>query len=37
MTLWGFNPYAQQVVRGILILGAVFINLIIERPQLGHA
>lgn len=37
MTLWGFNPYAQQVVRGILILGAVFINLVIERPHLGHA
>lgn len=36
MTLWGFNPYAQQVVRGALILGAVFINLIIDRPHAGH-
>jgi simple sugar transport system permease protein/ribose transport system permease protein len=32
MTLWGFNPYAQQVVKGALILGAVFINFIIDRP-----
>ncbi|MDQ0420249.1 simple sugar transport system permease protein/ribose transport system permease protein [Peteryoungia aggregata LMG 23059] len=36
MTLWGFNPYAQQVVRGVLILGAVFINLIIDRPKASH-
>lgn len=36
MTLWGFNPYAQQVVRGALILGAVFINLIIDRPKASH-
>lgn len=31
MTLWGFNPYAQQVVRGALILAAVFVNFTIER------
>ncbi len=31
MTLWGFNPYAQQVVSGALILGAVFINFYIDR------
>jgi simple sugar transport system permease protein/ribose transport system permease protein len=31
MTLWGFNPYAQQVVRGALILGAVFVNFYIDR------
>jgi simple sugar transport system permease protein/ribose transport system permease protein len=32
MTLWGFNPYAQQVVKGILILAAVFVNFVIDRP-----
>lgn len=31
MTLWGFNPYAQQVVKGALILGAVFVNFAIDR------
>ncbi|WP_330628302.1 ABC transporter permease (plasmid) [Thioclava litoralis] len=31
MTLWGFNPYAQQVVRGALILAAVFVNFTIDR------
>ncbi|SDG02013.1 ribose transport system permease protein [Celeribacter baekdonensis] len=31
MTLWGFNPYAQQVVKGMLILGAVFVNFAIDR------
>ncbi|WP_428929582.1 ABC transporter permease [Marinibacterium sp. SX1] len=31
MTLWGFNPYAQQVVTGVLILGAVFVNFAIDR------
>jgi simple sugar transport system permease protein/ribose transport system permease protein len=31
MTLWGFNPFAQQVVTGALILGAVFINFFIDR------
>ncbi|MEJ6782665.1 ABC transporter permease [Aminobacter sp. Piv2-1] len=30
MTLWGFNPYAQQVVKGALILGAVFVNFAID-------
>ncbi|NLR99887.1 ABC transporter permease [Rhizobium sp. P38BS-XIX] len=32
MTLWGFNPYAQQVVKGALILAAVFVNFMIDRP-----
>jgi len=31
MTLWGFNPYAQQVVKGALILGAVLVNFVIDR------
>ncbi len=31
MTLWGFNPYVQQVIKGGLILGAVFINFFIDR------
>jgi simple sugar transport system permease protein/ribose transport system permease protein len=31
MTLWGFNPYAQQVVSGALILGAVLINFYIDK------
>jgi len=31
MTLWGFNPYTQQVIKGGLILGAVFINFFIDR------
>lgn len=31
MTLWGFNPYAQQIVKGGLILAAVFVNFFIDR------
>jgi simple sugar transport system permease protein/ribose transport system permease protein len=31
MTLWGFNPYVQQVIKGGLILAAVFINFFIDR------
>lgn len=31
MTLWGFNPYLQQVIRGLLILAAVFLNFVIAR------
>ncbi len=31
MTLWGFNPYAQQVVKGALILAAVFVNFFIDK------
>lgn len=31
MTLWGFNPYTQQVIKGGLILGAVFINFFIDQ------
>ena len=30
MTLWGFNPYVQQVITGGLILAAVFINFFID-------
>ncbi len=31
MTLWGFNPFWQDVVRGGLILLAVFLNQVIDR------
>lgn len=31
MTLWGFNPYAQQIVKGGLILAAVFVNFFIDK------
>jgi simple sugar transport system permease protein/ribose transport system permease protein len=31
MTLWGFNPFWQDVVRGGLILLAVLLNQLVDR------
>jgi simple sugar transport system permease protein/ribose transport system permease protein len=31
MTLWGFNPFWQDVVKGSLILGAVLLNFMFEK------
>ena len=33
MTLWGFNPFWQDVVRGGLILLAVLLNQLIDRKR----
>ncbi len=33
MTLWGFNPFWQDVMRGGLILLAVFLNQLVERQR----
>jgi simple sugar transport system permease protein/ribose transport system permease protein len=33
MTLWGFNPFWQDVVRGGLILLAVLLNQLIDRDR----